>query len=280
MNKDEILTIIENSVSEIENKINLYEKYKNKDKKIKRLQKIVYGLECFLPYLIASLISTKVLSDSNHSIYTLDEVKYYENVQETICSNGFTLKKSSNTTKNFSESFFTSTAWIKDEFGNYMREEVYYNMEAINDYEVEELLSMSEEEIKSLFPIVNKKKYVKNSLKEEDLIYNENLVAFVKTYKEFDEQYDYKQTVAGNMFDIFICLMSTIISGMIFSKLLIRHRISGKMKLSFEETVKINVDEYQTLLKIRQDNLNMLLSEDEKKLKRGSKKYGLFHFTK
>ena len=146
--------------------------------------------------------------------------------------------------------------------------------------EVEELLSMSEEEIKSLFPIVNKKKYVKNSLKEEDLIYNENLVAFVKTYKEFDEQYDYKQTVAGNMFDIFICLMSTIISGMIFSKLLIRHRISGKMKLSFEETVKINVDEYQTLLKIRQDNLNMLLSEDEKKLKRGSKKYGLFHFTK
>lgn len=277
MDREDILKIMEKRVKEVEKKVN----FVNVDaKKIELMRKIIYFLECVVPYLLSSLINAKVLSYFNHSAFALDVIKYYENVQETLYSNGLNTKKSS-TTDNFSQEICTSTAWVKDELGNFTREEVYYSTEAINEYDVDELLSMSVDELQEVFPIINKKKYVKNFLDEDDLKYNENLVILTKTYREFNSDFDHIQTYGENIFDLDLYLILVIISGLAISKLLVRHRISDKIKLSLEQIKQINnIEDYELLLKIRQENLNLLTAGNEKQLKKGNDKHGLFYFKK
>lgn len=278
-NKEDVVKIIKDSINDLEKKVSLYDDYMNNEKKIKCKRKIVYYLECILPYIIASFIGNSVLHHFGHSIYTLDEIKYYENVQRNICSNGLEDVNRSNK-KTFSNSFFTSTPWEIDEFGNYVREEVYYSLDALEDYDLYELLAMSDESLKKLFPVVNHKKYIQNTLSEEDLKYDDNLVFISITNREYIEDFDRIQTRTENLLDIVICLIITIVCGVSISSIVVRHRITDKMNAYIDEIKKINIKEYKELLKIRQDNLELLVDENEKRLKRGSNEHGVFHFTR
>lgn len=278
-NNEDILKITEDAIKEVKDKIDMYNKYESYGKKLVRRKKACYYLECFLPYLLASFIGTGLLHKYDHSIFTLDNVRYYENVQEINYSNGINYTNRSETER-FPEYFYTSTPWVLDESGNYTREEVYYSLEALDNYEVSQLLNMKEDEIKSLFPVVNNKKYVKNILDEEDLKYDEDLVVVVKSNREYDEEYDRVQTIPENIFDIFIVLIITVVSGMMISKMFVKHCISNRINVALDELKKIDINECQYLLKIRQDNLDLLRDEDEKEKMKGSKRRGLFRFTK
>lgn len=277
-NGEDIYKIVEDGVKEVQSKIDIYDKHEKHGKKLIRSKKVCYYLESFLPYFIASFLGTGVLHVYDRSIFTLDNVKYYENVQEAEYSNGISYTNSSQF-ESFSESFYTSTPWGVLENGNYERTETYYSLDALKNYEVSQLLSMSDEEIKNLFPMVNSKRYVKNVLDEEDLKYDEDLVVVVTVSREYDERFDRMQTIPENIFDIFIASLITIISGITISKVLIKHHFSDRMNVNLDELKKINIEEYQNLLKIRQDNLDLLKDDSQEKKKEG-KIRGLFRFTK
>lgn len=269
MSRREILKEMQASTKKIEKRIKAYEYYKNYGKRLERAKKFTFYGEYIAPYIISLLLCELSLEKINHSALFLDEVKFYENVQETFFSNGKESLKRSNK-ETFEECFCVSTAWVQDEFGNYTREEVYYNLEALEKYDVSELLAMSSDELKNLFPVVNRKKYTKNSLDEEDLIYDENMVIISKNHREYNESLNITQTKISNILDIVICIIVTLIWGVGISKIVIRHRLSNKIGAFIEHAKYINLDEYQELLSIRQDNLS-LLEENGKKLKKGAK---------
>lgn len=278
-NKEDIVKAIQDSIVELENKVSAYDYYVENEKKVKRRKKVIYALECALPYIISSFIGSEVLHQVDRSILNFDEIKYYENVQENLCSNGLEYINRS-TKESFSKYFFTSTPWVKDEFGNYTREEVYYSLDALDSYDIYELLEMSDDELRELFPIVDKKMYVKNVLSKDDLKYDDDLVFISRTYREYDEMLNRTQTFSENLVDIVIFLIITIVLGMMISKIIVRHRITDKINVYLDEIKKVNIKEYRELLKIRQDNLNLLEDSEEKDLKRGSNEHGIFHFTR
>lgn len=265
MSREDVLKQMQDSTKKIEKKVAACDYYKKHKAVLENVKKLTYCGELILPYILSFFLGEMSLEKIGHSVFSLDKVKYYENVQETICSNGEENIKSS-TEETFDESFYTSTAWIQDEFGNYTREEVYYNLEVLKEYDLNELLAMSNDELKSLFPIINRKMYIKNSLSEDDLKYDDNMIIISKCYREYNESLDTTQTVSDNIFDIFICFVVTLIWGLGISKIVVRHNVSSKIGAFIEEIKTINLDEYRKLLRIRQDNLSLLEVTKNKKL--------------
>lgn len=205
MDREDIYNAIYESFDEINKKVIVYDNYEKNMSKLTRRRKNIYYLEYVLPYLVASFISANILRQFDRNAFILDEVKYYENVETTLWSNGYEDTKTS-TKEHFSSHFFFTTGWSIDEFGNYTRDEVHFRMDDLDNYELEEIINMSDNELEELFQVIDRKKYTRNYLTEEDKKYDEDMVVITKSERVYSDDLTRHQTIAENILDIVINL--------------------------------------------------------------------------
>ena len=273
MDKDDIYKTLYDNAEDLRKKVSLYDNYSKNHDKIMRKKKIIYCLEYILPFVVSSYISSSILSKSDRNIFLLDEVKYYENIEYTYDSNGNEYVKRSSDTNFFDDLYYT-TGWIIDDFGNYAREEIHFDVSLLNQYSPTDLLKLDLGDLQQLFSVVDYKKYIRSSLSEDDYKYEDDMIVIIKSDREYIEEFNRIQTPFENLLDILIAFLINLILGLGISKIFVRHRLTDKINAYLDEIRKINIDECRELLEIREENLELFkdIKEEEN--------HGGFHLKK
>lgn len=270
--KQKLIKVLKKEVKQLEDKIELANFYNTRNKVFRNLIKCGIFLDKILPYIVGFTISGVTLNHTDVSPFKIDQVIEYSTVSETKTSSGDILKTES-FTEEYENYFIYSTGWIVNEIGLYERKVYTFNFSDLIEYEIDDILDMSQEELCSLFTIHNIENIQKTTLSEDDYIYDEDMILINNVY-ENEENYRMRDEYWYEIFFSFLFLIfSSCFFGLIIKKIVIKDKIKDKL-VSFKRECSVikpeDIEAYKKILKIKRDNLRLLGIEEtsDKELKK------------
>ena len=248
--------------------------YNKKVKLVKKYTKAGIVASYLVPYVITLPILTSIKIEKGNNPFVKDMIPVAKTIEVIDTSNGTHIEHISDDYKYDETNFEYSTGWKINENGLYERQLVEYKIN--DDYnfdDVEEIFSMSKEEIDNIFDIDTYKTICKKTLEPEDYYYDED--GFIITnHVESTEKVLEKESTGDYIFNLLSILFASFCLGSLlnlademFNLLLYRARKNMKnYQNSYNEVNVFDVEIAQKLLKINQDNMDLLtdnLEEDE-----------------
>ena len=267
--KSSLVSKLEKDLKRQENHLKYRNLYNIKNSFMKTLIKSGIIIDYALPYIISGLlISTAEEYCLHNSPFVKDIVLGSGEIETIDSSYGLHQENKTYDFKYNEKTMEFSTAWEMLPDGTYSRLSTYYKFnEDILDYNLSEVLSLPEDELKSLFFITKQETIVKNYLTPDDYIYSEPALFVVNHY----ETYEYALRKETNMENVLYTSISMIIA------FLLALEINNISKIFFKKTIKDKLNEieplYQTISKsdvevikqiiaLKKANIDMIKNED------------------
>ena len=161
-----------------------------------------------------------------------------------------------------------SSAWMINNTGLYERTVVTYKVNnKINLKNIDEILSMTEEELNDLLKIIDVNVVTKEYLTEEDQLYNEDVVIVTQYIKSKDVEVLRQETSKENFEHSVAYIFLTCLFAVWFMKIkkfLIKTVIEDKLEdsLTMHRYIhEIELEDLENILEIKRDNLSLLQNE-------------------
>lgn len=262
MKNSEIISAIEKSSSSMEKLYDNYEKHNLKYGIVSALIRCGIALDYCIPFLASTIVISSVYAKVNRMPFIKTDIKEYASTQSMMTSNGYTKKISSYDTEYTDKSIEYSSGWRINDNNLYERDVIVYRYND-NDIDLEKVLSMTNEEIANLYTVCNYKKIQKQTLSEEDSIYNEDVVILnrVSNLESFRtrKESNIENALSTLIFILFVFLGSSFLSSA--RNLLIRETIGDKLKKVQKNYKPLSKKEWscaKKILEIRKENVDLI----------------------
>lgn len=212
------------------------------------------------PFVLAGVISFGAVSGLGFNPFSNEKVKEKSKIEYSSTSTGLN-KKSTSYDREYNNSFYHTTGWELNKNGLYERTVTYYELDTSIDLsDIDNILSMSKEEIEDKLNVINIEKIQKSSLSVDDEIYNEDMVVVTKSVEDEENYVFHDETFFENLIDVGFYLIGVIAFGLsirIINKkvLKIDEKLNEKNCLSVEE---FDIDTLLGILEMKKHNLEML----------------------
>ena len=267
MTRNSLLKKLKNDVRELEYKVFHRRLYNLKNSIIYILIKSGLILDRILPFII----SATIVLNSNYKkgeTLAIDEVEEKAKIEKIDTSSGIHNEKMSFDYEYDESCFQHSTAWFVNQYGLYERTLTTYNIDkSINLEDTESILKMTKEEIEDKLTIYNIERIQKNSLTEEDKMYDEDMLIIINNVESEKDIIIREETNLENIASILLIIVRTYIFGIIFTlikKLVIKTYIKDKLN-SIEPkcrpVTEKEIEELKRILALKKENLSLLEAE-------------------
>jgi len=271
--KKELMDKLEKDYKDIENKVYHQKLYNIRSFCMRTLIKSGLLFDYFFPFIISSLLIGQHQEYKKNHPFTVDEITAKEKYKIETLDTSTGIHKE-NISKDFDydkQLFEHSTAWTINKYGLYERVVTSYRLADeidIDKLNVDKIFSMTEEEIKSIFTIIDKKNIQKNNLDSEDSIYEQDVFVIIN-HSELERDVIREENGieyilnSGSYLILLLFLRYGLVS---IEKIFFKNYIHNSLKKSLCYYKKIKNEDLQKLveiLKIKQENLLMIEGKDD-----------------
>lgn len=270
-----------NDVTSLQNKIEHKNLYNVRNFIVKLLLKSGITIDYALPFIFSFITAANLGSSKNNTPFYLDEkpLKTYIETETIDTSSGIHLEHVSVDFNYDKELIEHSTGWIVNDKGLYERTVTSYRLNnKIDLNNVEEIMSMTKEEIEEILIITNIKTIQKNILTPEDSIYKSDAIIVVNHSVYYDESFMRLETAEENFWNSVIYIIFALSSGYgyksiegFFIKTHVRDKLKKYVPL-FKYITKEELETMKKILKVKQENLMLITEESKEKTYRLRKK--------
>ena len=242
--------------------------YRIKRQTLKIFLQTSIAFDYAFPFILSGFIIAYTSKNALKNPFELDKIKEKANMEVIDTSSGIHFEKTSYDYEYKNQTIEYSEGWKINEYGLFERTSILYEIDNISN--IDELLSLSQEEIENKYIKKNIKKIQKNNLDLEDEIYLEDVIVITNVLKSDQIFLERKQTQDENLDDIFLYIFSVLGNGILLAKvkkIIFKTHIKDYLKEKIPVTkqyTKEELEEIKQILIQNQKNLQ-LISEDKVK---------------
>lgn len=266
MSSNKIVREFTKDVNDLQFKIEHRKLYNTRTFLIRFLIKSGMALNRSFPFILSSALVLNSNSYKENKVFQRDVVSKPGYIQSIDMSNGSHEENAcANNGRNMVE---YSTGWSINNQGLYERTVVSFNVnKKINLKNLDDILKMTEEELKELLTVSNVKTITQRELSEEDKMYDEDTVIVTQYVKSKDVEVLRQETSKENFEHSMACICSTCLFAVWFIKIkkfLIKTVIEDKLEDSLtmhRYIYEIELEDLENILETKKDNLSLLQNE-------------------
>lgn len=266
MSSNKIVREFTKDVNDLQFKIEHRKLYNTRTFLIRFLIKSGMALNRSFPFILSSALVLNSSSYKENKVFQRDVVSKPGYIQSIDMSNGSHEENvCANNGRNMVE---YSTGWLINNQGLYERTVVSFNVnKKINLKNLDDVLKMTEEELKELLTVSNVKTITQRELSGEDKMYDEDTVIVTQYVKSKDVQVLRQETSKENFEHSMAYICSTCLFAVWFMKIkkfLIKTVIEDKLEdsLTMHRYIhEIELEDLKNILEIKKDNLSLLQNE-------------------
>ena len=236
------------------------------------IRKGVYSLfvaSRFAPFIL-SFSGMFALFSIGHKPFVLDDRKVYANEQVVNSSNGYHYIRSSFDVK-YDNSIQYFTSWDVDDNKQYTRNIISYSVGKVDTQHMDDIFSMSYEELNREFDVVSVETICKSDLSSQDMVYFDDMIQVCHVEKSKDCYKKVPESLEINLLDTFLYCTSSITLSLLLllgTEYLFRDStLTKNMLLKFRTITDEDLDKMKKILDVEKDNY-VLLNEDTNPKKR------------
>ena len=263
MSSNKIVREFTKDVNDLQFKIEHRKLYNTRTFLMRLLIKSGMALNRSFPFILSSALVLNSSSYKENKVFQRDVVSKPAYIQSIDMSNGgHEDNVCANNGRNMVE---YSTGWSINNQGLYERTVVSFNVnKKINLKNLDDVLKMTEEELKELLTVSNVKTITQRELSEEDRMYDEVTVIVTQYVKSKDVEVLRQETSKENFEHSVAYIFSTCLFAVWFMKIkkfLIKTVIEDKLEdsLTMHRYIhEIELEDLENILEIKKDNLSLL----------------------
>ena len=272
MKQKELLHKLRNEIKNLDNQINHRFSINFQNFIMRMVIKMGIKLDTCLPYILSFFFMFYVSSYTKmKNPFTIDIETVKEKVQTMDTSNGYHLEKTSFDYNYNDRKFSHSTKWQVNEYGLYERIVTTYRIDdSIDLMDLDSIFKINKEELDNSLIITNIEVIQKNELKEEDQIYNEDVLIVINSYENDNNTIQRLEStddyLAGLLAYFFFSFSAGFFVGKI-KKIVFKNCIKdelGKLLTKYK-IIKYNeqeLNELKHILELRKENLSLLETDN------------------
>jgi len=280
IDRKSLLKQLKEEVNDIEKLINNPKKYYINNKKIMNLLKVGVAVDRLLPFIITSVICFNWEMMRGNTPFITNDVVQEASVSKYMSSNGEE-KINYSFDYEYDEEFIEyRTSWEEKENDFYEQTVTSYRVDNyLNLSNVEEILSMSKEELDEKLVVENVTTNLKNDINKEE-VKAENIVAINIVYNDKNNTIIRDETIGEDMASSICYLLEAIVWGNFFrilKKKIGKEKVKKyldekyeKYEAKTEDYDKRTLEDWKKILKLKKENLSLLddsyLNTENKKL--------------
>lgn len=279
INNDKLMKKLTKDANRLQNKIKYRKLYNIRNAVVRPLIKSGIAVDYALPFIIAAIIVANSQSSKGNVPFRADEIVKNTSIETIDTSSGIHLEHLSFDFDYDDELIEYSTGWIINEQGLYERTVTSYRLDDKIDLEnKEKILEMTKDDIDNALVITNIKTVKKSTLDPEDEIYNSDAIIVIDHSESEEETITRLETKSENFWYSLGYIVSVLIEGKgirclenMFVKKYIRDKLR-EYEPSFRKINKKELEQMKKILKMKQENLSMLNSDNNSDIDRYSYK--------
>lgn len=268
-NNQDLLNQLTRDINKLQNKIDHRRLYNLRNYVVRLLIKSGIVLDYALPFILTAIIIANAQASKGNAPFRIDEITENSKIETIDTSSGIHIEKVSYDYYYDEELIEYSTGWIINDNGLYERTVTSYRISDVIDLsDTKKVLSMSKEEIDNSLVITNIETIQKNTLDDEDNIYDSDAIIVINHSMSQDDFILRKETVGENILQSIFYIVLVFISGIgltFLGKIFLKTRIKDNLKRyesAFKEIKDDDLDIMKKILQLKQENL-LLLSDTE-----------------
>lgn len=279
INNNKLMKKLTKDANRLQNKIKYRKLYNIRNAVVRPLIKSGIAVDYALPFIISAMIIANIQSSEGNAPFRADEIVEKASIETIDTSSGIHLEHLSFDFDYDDELIEYSTGWIINEQGLYERTVTSYRLDDKIDLEnKEEILEMTKDDIDNALVITNIKTVKKSTLDPEDKIYNSDAIIVIDHSESEEETITRLETKSENLWHSlwYIFLVLSYGKGVRYlEKVFVKTYISDKLREyepSFRKINKEELEQMKKILKMKQESLSMLNSDNNSDIDRYSHK--------
>ena len=269
IDNNELMKKLTKDANRLQNKIEHRKLYNIRNVVVGSLIKSGIAVDYALPFIIVAMILANAQTSKGNAPFRVDEIVEKAGIETIDTSSGIHLEHLSYDFDYDDKLIEYSTGWIVNEQGLYERTVTSYRLNDDIDLEnKEKILEMTKDDIDNALVITDIKTVKKNALNPEDQIYNSDAIIVIDHSKSEEETITRLETKSENFWFSLLYIVLVLCYGnnirfleKIFVKTYIRDKLR-EYEPSFRKINKEELDTMKEILKIKQENLSMLNSDN------------------
>lgn len=269
IDNNELMKKLTKDANRLQNKIELRKLYNIRNVVVGSLIKSGIAVDYALPFIIVAMILANAQISKGNAPFRVDEIVEKAGIETIDTSSGIHLEHLSYDFDYDDKLIEYSTGWIVNEQGLYERTITSYRLnDAIDLENKEKIFEMTKDDIDNALVITNIKTVKKNYLTPEDEIYTSDAIIVIDHSKSEEETITRLETKSENFWFSLLYIVLVLCYGnnirfleKIFVKTYIRDKLR-EYEPSFRKINKEELDTMKEILKIKQENLSMLNSDN------------------
>lgn len=269
LTNDKLIKKLNKDVDRLQNMIEHRKFYNICNFVIRALLKSGIAIDYALPFIVSALIIINIYAEKGNVPFRIDEVMKKANIETIDISSGIHIEHLSYDFDYDNELIEYSTGWFKNDNGLYERTVTSYKISDEIDLEdTENIMKMSKEELEKILKINNISTIKKDVLTEEDSIYNIEAIIVTNHFESENYIMNRPETSGENVLNSLLYIITVLFSGSIImglERILVKTYIRDKLKeyqISFRHINKNELERMRKILKVKQENLAMLINEE------------------
>lgn len=266
MDNDILINTLLKKRNEIKDKIDNYEKYNQINIIRRKIIKSALAIDYAFPFILSFIILFNISKKTNNTPFIYDDIEEKEKLELIDTSSGYH-EENKYYEDNINSKIEYSERWKKNEYGLFERKVTSYILYNIDINDKEKILSMSKEELEKCLIPLSENIYTKEYLEEKNKMFLEDIVILTRVKETHNTKKAKESKEENTIFTLiylalFILLEKNI---KIIDKIIFRDKIKNKLKEIEYNYREINKEELKILkeiLKIREDNLEMIKREE------------------
>lgn len=266
MDNDILINILLKKRNEIKDKIDNYEKYNQINIIRRKIITSSLAIDYAFPFILSFIILFNISKKTNSTPFIYDDIEEKEKIELIDTSNGYH-EENKYYEDNINPKIEYSESWKKNEYGLFERKVTSYIIHNIDINDKEEILSMSKEDLeKKLIPL-SENIYTKECLDEKDKLFLEDAIILTRVEETQNTKKTKESKEENTIFTLIYLALFILLEKSIkkIDKIIFREKIKNKLKEIEYNYREINKEELKILkeiLKIREDNLEMIKREE------------------
>lgn len=269
IDNNELMKKLTKDANRLQNKIEHRKLYNIRNVVVGSLIKSGIAVDYALPFIIVAMILANAQISKGNAPFRVDEIVEKAGIETIDTSSGIHLEHLSYDFDYDDKLIEYSTGWIVNEQGLYERTITSYRLnDAIDLENKEKIFEMTKDDIDNALVITNIKTVKKNYLTPEDEIYTSDAIIVIDHSKSEEETITRLETKSENFWFSLLYIVLVLCYGnnirfleKIFVKTYIRDKLR-EYEPSFRKINKEELDTMKEILKIKQENLSMLNSDN------------------
>lgn len=264
-NRTDLMDKLSRNIRRLEKKVEHRKIYNIRNFVVRSLLKSGIAIDYALPFILATIVIAHSFVAKGNLPFHIDEIKEKAKVETIDTSNGIHLEHVSYDFSYDDKLIEYSTGWVINDRGLYRRVVTSYRIsDEIDLSETDKILSMSREELENILVITNVQTIYKNTLTQEDMLYDSDAIIVVNHTESETETITRQETIGENvLWSIWFIILSLGWGNSlrsikkIFMKTYIRDKLLECHHL-FRQISKEELETIEKVLAVKKQNLAML----------------------